>query len=132
MNASYAAAPALAYPVITGGCLLAVVTAFEPQATGAWHLAGTWLFCGLIPYIVYGSFSTVLDGCTLLVTGIVLIAVDLTARAGIGFTAAANPDPLTPIWLATVLVLGILPACALAGKLLGRLPACRYGSNTPD
>ena len=131
MNRLHDAARSLAYLVVTGGCLLAVAIAFEPQSTGAWHLVAVWLICGLIPYIVYGSLTTVLDDCTLLTAGLLLLAADLVARAGLGFTAAAHPDPLAPIRLVTVLVPGILPAGVLAGTLLGRLPACRRGCDNP-
>jgi len=114
------------------GCLLATATAFEPQPTGAFHLAGIWLFCGLIPYVVYGSFTTLLHHCILLTTGILLLGTDLVARAGYGFTAAANPDPLAPVWLASALSAAVLPAGALLGMLLGRLPACRDTGNNPN
>jgi hypothetical protein len=131
MNDSNTAAQSLAYLLITGGCLLAVFTAFEPQPTGAWYLAGTWLFCGLIPYIVYGSFTTLLDGCSLVTTGVLLLSADLVARAGYGFTAATtNSDPLVPVLLVTVLV-AIQPVGVLLGKGLARLPLCRQACHNP-
>ena len=129
MNDLYSVVHPLAYLVILAGCLIAIITALEPMPSGAWHLAGTWLFCGLIPYVVYGSLTTLLDDCTLLTTGFLLLSVDLVARAGLAYTAATQPDPLAAIWLVAVLVLGILPTGVLAGKLLARLPHCRHGDS---
>jgi len=125
MNAPAERARALAYGLVLAGCLLSLVTAFEPQATGAWHLSAAWLMCGLIPYIVYGSVTAILDGCARVTAGVLLLGADLVARCALGLSAAAHPDPVTPVWLITVLVLGILPAGILAGTLLDRLPACR-------
>lgn len=129
MNEATTAAQTLAYMTILAGCLLALVTAFEPQPTGAWRLAGTWLFCGLVPYVVYGSFTAITGGCSLLVIGSLLIGADVVARTALGYTAATTPDLLAPVWLVTVLVLAVLPAGWLAGRLLGRLAVCRTGNN---
>ncbi len=111
---------ALAYGLVLFGCLLAVITAFEPEPTGAWHLVAAYLVCGLIPYIVYGSLTTLLDGCTLLVAGGLLLAADLIARLACAITSTAQPDLLAPVWLCTLLVLVILPLGVLIGKLAGR------------
>lgn len=120
----------LAYWVVTIGCVVALVTAFAPQLTGGWHLLAAWLVCGLIPYIVYGSLSTVLDGCTLLTAGAVLLGADLVARLVFRLTAAAQAALVTPVWLCALLVVAVLPAGILFGKLLGQLPVCR--SNNPS
>lgn len=129
MNEATTTAQTLAHLAILAGCLLAVVTAFEPQPTGAWRLAGTWLFCGLIPYVVYGSFTTILNGCSLLIIGSLLTGADVVARTVLDFTAYAPRDPLAPIWLVSVLMLAVLPAGWLTGRLLGRLAVCRSGDN---
>lgn len=132
MNEATTVAQTLANLAILAGCVLALVTAFEPQPTGAWRLAGTWLFCGLVPYVVYGSFTTITSGCSLLVSGVLLFGTDVVACATLGFTAAASPDPLAPVRFVTVLVLVVLPAGLLAGKLLGQQFICRAGINNPD
>jgi uncharacterized membrane protein len=116
---------ALAYGLVLFGCLTAVITAFEPEPTGAWHLVAAYLVCGLIPYIVYGSLTTLLDGCTLLLAGVAVLTTDLIARLVFAVTAAAQPDLLAPVWLCTLLVLAVLPLGVLGGKLAGRLPVCR-------
>jgi len=118
----------LAYGVVLLGCLLAVITAFEPEPTGAWHLVAAYLVCGLIPYLVYGSLTTLLDGCTLLLAGAALLTADLIARLAFAVTAAAQPDLLAPVWLCTLLVLAVLPLGVLTGKLVGRLPVCGAGA----
>ena len=118
----------LAYWIVTFGCVLALVTAFAPQLNGGWHLLAAWLVCGLIPYIVYGSLTAVLDGCTLLTAGAVLLGADLVARLVFRLTAAAQAALVTPVWLCMLLVLVVLPAGILFGKLLGHLPLCRSGN----
>jgi len=123
MNCALDAARLPACGVVISGCLLALVTAFEPEPTGAWHLVAAWLVCGLIPYIVYGSLVTLLDGCTLLVAGGLLLTADLVARLVFGFTASAQPDLMAPVLLCTLLTAAVLPAGVLIGKLLGRLLA---------
>ena len=49
MNCPLELAKPLAYWLVTFGCVLALVTAFEPEPTGAWQLAAGYLVCGLIP-----------------------------------------------------------------------------------
>jgi hypothetical protein len=115
---------ALAHPVsyllVTAGSLLAAATSFEPQLTGAYRLAFGYLLCGLIPYIVYGSFSQILDGCALLLAGLMLFGVDVTARLTWDIHAAGQADLLPAIGLCTVLVLVVFPAAAMLGRLAGR------------
>lgn len=124
MNCPLQLAKPLAYWLVVFGCLLAVVTAFEPVVTGAYHLDAGFLVCGLIPYIVYGSFTDILDGCTLVMAGCILLAMDLGARLVFNITSAAQHDVLIAVWLCTLLVLAILPAGILIGKLLGRMLTC--------
>lgn len=122
MNCTTEAARPLAYLLIGAGCVLALASALEPQATGAYHLQAGYLLCGLIPYIVYGSLTDILDGPTLLVSGLGLLAVDLLARVGFAVTAAAQAGDVVPaLWLCTLLVLVVLPLGAGAGKGFARL-----------
>ncbi|MEZ5543472.1 MAG: hypothetical protein R3F42_15750 [Pseudomonadota bacterium] len=113
MDSAYTGIQRLAFVTIAAGCLLALVTACVPQPTGAWHLAGCWLFCGLIPYVVCGSLATVLPGCVLLAAGAVLLGADALARTALGMTAATAADPWAPVQLAVALVLAVLPAVFL-------------------
>ncbi|MEA3244055.1 MAG: hypothetical protein U9Q19_11565 [Pseudomonadota bacterium] len=121
MNCPLELARPLAYWVVTFGCVLAVVTAFEPEPTGAWHLAAGYLVCGLIPYIVYGSFTDILNGCTLVIAGSLLLASDLLARFGANITSAVRDDVHAAIWLCLFLVLLVLPLGVALGKLLSRI-----------
>ena len=77
MNFPLELARPLAYWLMMLGYVLALVTAFEPEPTCAWHLATGYLASGLIPYIVYGSFTDILDGCTIVIAGSILLASDL-------------------------------------------------------
>jgi hypothetical protein len=82
MNCPLELAKPLAYWLVTFGCVLALVTAFEPEATGAWHLVAGYLVLGLIPYIVYGSFTDILNSCTLVIAGSILLTFALK-RTGV-------------------------------------------------
>lgn len=72
----------LAYVIVTVGCILAMVTALAPLSTGSYKLSGVFLVLGIIPYIVYGTFTELLQSCTLISAGLVLLAVDFLARFG--------------------------------------------------
>ena len=121
MNCPLELAKPLAYWLVTIGCVLALVTAFEPEPTGAWHLATGYLIFGLIPYIVYGSFTDILNGCTLVIAGSILLVSDLLARFGADITSAARGDNVyAAIWLCLLLVLLVLPLGVALGKLLSR------------
>ena len=121
MNCPLELAKPLAYWLVTIGCVLVLVTAFEPEPTGAWHLATGYLIFGLIPYIVYGSFTDILNGCTLVIAGSILLVSDLLARFGADITSAARGDNVyAAIWLCLLLVLLVLPLGVALGKLLSR------------
>ena len=70
----------LAYLIITLGAMLSFAGAFVPHfATGhRLHLGA--LFAGLLPYVVYGIFSDVVRGWSLLVTGALLLGIDLGVK----------------------------------------------------
>ena len=121
MNCPLELAKPLAYWLVTLGCVLALVTAFEPEPTGAWHLATGYLVFGLIPYIVYGSFTDILNGCTLVIAGSILLVSDLLARFGADITSAARENVYAAIWLCLFLVLLVLPLGVALGKLLSRM-----------
>ena len=125
MNCPLELAKLLAYWLVTFGCVLALVTAFEPEPTGAWHLAAGYLVCGLIPYIVYGSLTDILNGCTLVIAGSILLVSDLLTRFGAGITATARDEVHAAIWLCLFLVLLVLPLGIALGKLLSRTLSSR-------
>ena len=121
MNCPLELARQLAYLLVAAGCVLALVTAFEPEPTEAWHLAAGYLVCGLIPYIVYGSLTNILNSCTLVIAGSVLLASDLLARFGADITSAARDNDHAAVWLCLFLVLLVLPLGVALGKLLSRM-----------
>jgi len=125
MNCPLELARPLAYWLVISGCVLALVTAFEPEPTGAWHLAAGYLVCGLIPYIVYGSLTDILNGCTLVIAGSILLVSDLLTRFGAGITATARDEVHAAIWLCLFLVLLVLPLGIALGKLLSRTLSSR-------
>lgn len=113
----------VSYLLVTAGCLVATVFALEPELTGAYHLAAGYLVCGLIPYVVYGSCTEILDACTLPLAGTTLLAADLVARLAWDIHAAGQVSMQPAIWLCMLLVLIVFPAGILLGKLAGRLLA---------
>ena len=111
----------LAYWLIVCGCILALAASLAPEATGAYHLSAAFLMIGVVPYIVYGCLTDILQGCSLAVAGLVLLAADLLARFAFNITSAGASDINTAIWLCTLLVLLVLPVGAVLGKLLTRI-----------
>lgn len=121
MNCKLAFIRPLTYGLILAGCVVALVTAFEPELTGAWHLSAGYLVCGLIPWIVYASVTSILDDCTLLAAGGIVLGADLVARLAFDITSAAQASLLPAVWLCALLVLAVLPPGILLGKLLTRV-----------
>lgn len=111
----------LAYGLVTLGCILALVTALAPLPTGAYRLSAGFLMLGATPYIVYGSLTEIVKGCTLATAGIFMLAVDLLARFGANITSADQTGVIPAIWLCLLLVLLVLPVGAAVGKLLSRM-----------
>jgi hypothetical protein len=121
MNCACAAARPLAYWLIIAGCGIALVTAFQPDFTAGWHLSTDFLVCGVLPYVVYGSFTQILSGSALLAGGSLLLLADLVGRQVFGVTAAATLNPFAPVWLCTVLIVLVLPLAVLLGAGIDRL-----------
>ena len=113
-------AGSVAYWVIAAGCILALVTALAPQPTGAYRLSGTFLALGILPYIVYGSFTEMLKCCPLVSAGIALLFVDLAARFGAGIIHIDHASAMPALYLSLVLIVLVIPAGAAVGKLAGK------------
>lgn len=95
----------VAYLLVMLGCVLALVVSLQPQPTGAFHLSGAYLLCGLLPYVAYGSFTDIMSGWLLVVAGWALLILDLAARLLLCIDAAAEPDSPMPYALCALLVL---------------------------
>lgn len=121
MSCACAAAKPLAYYVIVVGCLLAVVTAFQPNFTAGWYVSTNFLVCGLLPYVVYGSFTEILTGSALLAGGSLLLFADFMGRQVFGVTAATTLNPFAPVWLCVALIVVVLPLAILLGAGIDRL-----------
>lgn len=115
----------IGYSVVVLGLLLALATAMEPQATGAYRLSGTFLLLGALPYIVYGSLTEVLDDYPFACAGFSLLITDLVARLSVDITSAARADEVAALYLCAVLILLALPAGAALGKLVSLLSGGR-------
>ena len=118
MNCPLTMARLLAYWLVTGVCLLVLAVSLASEPTAAYHLSAAFLMTGLIPYIIYGSLTGILQGCSLASAGLVLLATALLARLVFNVTSDGAPGILTAIWLCTLLV---LPAGAALGRLLVRI-----------
>lgn len=121
MNCPLEMAKPLSYWLVTCGCILALASSLAPEPTGAYHLSAAFLMTGLIPYIVYGSLTDILQGCSLAAAGLILLATDLLARFVFNITSAGASGVITAIWLCTLLVLLVLPVGAALGRLLVRM-----------
>lgn len=69
-----------AYFIIALGVMLSFAGAFIPHFTTGHKLHLGVLFAGLLPYVVYGIFSDVVRGWSLLVTGVLLLGIDLGVK----------------------------------------------------
>lgn len=110
----------VAYWIVTAGCVLATVTALAPQPTGAYQLSGAFLMLGIIPYIVYGSFTEVLKCCPLIGAGIALLLADLVGRFGANIIHTAHASAVPALYLSLILTLLVIPAGVAAGKLAAK------------
>ncbi|MEN8108225.1 MAG: hypothetical protein ABFS22_09485 [Pseudomonadota bacterium] len=111
----------LAYLLVIVGCMLALVTALAPLPTGSYKLSAGFLIFGMIPYVVYGSLTETLKGCSLATAGIFLLTADLLARYGADITSAGQTGVSMAIGLSLLLILIVLPMGAAVGKLLSRM-----------
>jgi hypothetical protein len=121
MNCPLEMAKPLSYWLVACGCILALASSLAPEPTGAYHLSAAFLMTGLVPYIVYGSLTDILQGCSLAAAGLILLATDLLARFVFNITNTGESGVITAIWLCTLLVLLVLPMGAALGRLLVRM-----------
>ena len=75
---------------------------------------------GIMPYIVYGSFTEVLKCCPLIGAGIALLLADLVARFGIQIIHTDHASAMPAVYLSLVLTLLVIPAGAAVGKLAAK------------
>jgi hypothetical protein len=75
---------------------------------------------GIVPYIVYGTFTDLLECCPLISAGLVLLAVDLVARFGAQVVHIAHASAMPAVYLCLVLTLLALPAGAILGQLVAK------------
>ena len=104
---------------MTAGCILA--TALAPLPSGAYRLSGAFLMLGIMPYIVYGSFTETLKCCPLIGAGIALLLADLVARFGAQIIHTDHASAMPAVYLSLALTLLVIPAGAAAGKLAAKL-----------
>ena len=109
-----------AYWIVTVGCILATVTALDLLPTGSYKLSGAFLMLGIMPYIVYGSFTAVLSCCSLIGAGVALLLADLVARFGVQIVYTSHGSAMPALYLALVLTLLVIPVGAAAGKLAAK------------
>ena len=111
----------VAHWIVIAGCILSTATALAPQPTGAYELSGAFLMLGILPYIVYGSFTEVFKCCPLIGAGIALLLADLVARFGTQIIHTAHASAMPALYLSLILTLLVIPAGAAAGKLASKL-----------
>ena len=110
----------LSYVVVIVGCVLAMVSALAPLPTGSYKLSGVYLMLGIIPYIVYGTFTELLQSYTLIGAGLVLLVVDFLARFGAQVVHVANASAMPALYLCLVLTFLVFPVGAALGHLIAK------------
>ncbi len=66
-----------AYSIITLGCVLSFAAAIVPFFDDGYHLIASVLFVWLLPYIIYGIFTDLVRGWALVVTGVLILGIDV-------------------------------------------------------
>jgi hypothetical protein len=66
--------------IIASGAALSFAAAAVPHFATGYRLHLGVLFAGLLPYVVYASFSDVVRGWALLATGALLLGIDLGVK----------------------------------------------------
>jgi hypothetical protein len=69
-----------AWFIIASGAMLSFAAAAVPHFDTGYRLHLGVLFAGLLPYVVYASFSDVVRGWALLATGALLLGIDLGVK----------------------------------------------------
>ncbi|HSW53016.1 MAG TPA: hypothetical protein VLG93_07285 [Sulfuricaulis sp.] len=69
-----------AWFIIVSGAALSFATAAVPHFDAGYRLHLGVLFAGLLPYVVYASFSDVVRGWALLAAGALLLGIDLGVK----------------------------------------------------
>jgi hypothetical protein len=69
-----------AWFIIASGAVLSFAAAAVPHFATGYRLHLGVLFAGLLPYVVYASFSDVVRGWALLATGALLLGIDLGVK----------------------------------------------------
>jgi len=82
--------------------------------------AARQLVLGIIPYIVYGTFTEPLQSCTLISAGLVLLAVDFLARFGAQVVHVAHANAMPALYLCLVLTFLVFPVGAALGHLIAK------------
>lgn len=100
-----------AYTVVALGVALNLAVSIVPLGTIAYRIDGVAFVIGLLPYIVYLSFTDVVRGAWLAAAGVAILALDIALRAAPRFLHPAGfPDALSsyaPL-LSTFIVLPLL------------------------
>ncbi len=70
----------VAYLVIRLGCVLDFAVSVIPNDQVGYKLDMAALLIGLLPYVVYGTFTDIVRGWLLAVSGFVILAIDLLVK----------------------------------------------------
>jgi hypothetical protein len=103
-----------AYLVVTAGVILAFATAVVPHYTAGHVLLFDVLLIGLLPYVVYGAFVTIVRGWPLPIAGALVLGIDAAVKIPERFlrdevlaTNAVYYAPLVSTFIVLPVVLGL-------------------------
>jgi hypothetical protein len=121
MPAANRSAERLAGLFVAAGCVLALAAAIVPWYTGSYRLHADILIFALVPYLVYGSLIRTLQGNSLILAGMALLAADILARTVFEVTAGPPSGTGAAILLCLGLLLVVMPAAGFLGRVIDRL-----------
>jgi hypothetical protein len=114
----------VAYLIILAGTALSFAAAVVPFYEAGYKLLTDVLLIGLLPYVVYGTFSEVVRGWTLLVAGALTLGVDAVVKVPERFWHYDGYASGAVYWVPLLLAFVVLPVvlgigCRLEGRPAG-------------
>lgn len=116
----------VAYLIVLAGLAVSFYVALVPHYDAGYYLAFSVLLAGILPYLVYGVMPEYVKGGTLLLSGAVLLVVDVLVRVPMRWSVGPEGYGDWIYWVSIGL------AAALSVVAIGVSFARRHGAESPE